>query len=152
MKKRLILLALVTLFISGCSKFEEGPEFSLRTKKSRITNDWVLTKTSYGDKVTTQTSNRNFKIDRDGTYLNNVSTDIASIKGNWALDVKKRKDILHYVDLSIKTQEIDPEEKVVTLIFDENIWYQYIVYRLTSDELTIGIAGDAYGRYYFEAK
>lgn len=43
MKKILLLLTLPTIFIfSECNKYEEGPMLSLRTKKQRLMNSWVI--------------------------------------------------------------------------------------------------------------
>ena len=40
-----ISLALITLLVfSSCGKYEEGPDFSLRTKKKRLTSHWKLHK------------------------------------------------------------------------------------------------------------
>lgn len=41
----LISIILVTLLFSGCKKYDEGPKFSLRSVKNRLTNgDWELEK------------------------------------------------------------------------------------------------------------
>lgn len=43
MKKTSLIILIITLF--ACSKYEEGPLLSLRTKKSRLTDkNWVLEK------------------------------------------------------------------------------------------------------------
>ncbi len=45
MKKIILLLSVVILSmiaLNSCSKYEEGPAFSLRTKMSRITGTWVI--------------------------------------------------------------------------------------------------------------
>lgn len=42
MKQNLILLTLVILISYGCSKYDDGPAFSLRTKKARLTGEWEL--------------------------------------------------------------------------------------------------------------
>jgi hypothetical protein len=36
------LLTLVILISYGCSKYDDGPAFSLRTKKARLTGEWEL--------------------------------------------------------------------------------------------------------------
>lgn len=38
----LFLFSIMTLFIVGCKKYDEGPSLSLRTKMSRITGEWTL--------------------------------------------------------------------------------------------------------------
>lgn len=43
MKKSAVLFYLAALLLSaGCGKYEEGPEFSLRTKKARFTAVWLV--------------------------------------------------------------------------------------------------------------
>ncbi len=46
MRKRLhiVLIALVAILVSNCKKYEEGPAFTLLTKKARISNTWELDK------------------------------------------------------------------------------------------------------------
>ncbi len=48
MKKGILRLSVVLLVsimtFSGCSKYEEGPSISLRTKKARMANEWVYEK------------------------------------------------------------------------------------------------------------
>ena len=40
---------IITLFFSGCKKYEEGPGFTLRSVKNRLTNgDWELEKLTVG--------------------------------------------------------------------------------------------------------
>ena len=36
--------AITVLNFQSCSKYEDGPAFSLRTKKSRLVGDWELVK------------------------------------------------------------------------------------------------------------
>jgi len=44
MKKNILISAIAVLFLSlvGCSKYEEGPALSLRTKTARVTNNWKV--------------------------------------------------------------------------------------------------------------
>ena len=37
-------LSVVAVSISSCGKYEEGPKFTLLSKKARITNTWKFTK------------------------------------------------------------------------------------------------------------
>jgi len=40
--KKLLVIALLALFaLPSCTKYEEGPFFSLRTKSQRVQNDWT---------------------------------------------------------------------------------------------------------------
>ena len=42
MKKNLTILTLIILISYGCTKYDDGPAFSLRTKKARLTGEWEL--------------------------------------------------------------------------------------------------------------
>ncbi len=42
MKKGLLFLAAGLFMLSSCGKFEEGPGFTLRSKKARLSGEWKL--------------------------------------------------------------------------------------------------------------
>ena len=42
MKKNLTILTLIILISYGCTKYDDGPAFSIRTKKARLTGEWEL--------------------------------------------------------------------------------------------------------------
>lgn len=44
MKRFSVLFALLLIMIYGCKKYEEGPLISLRSKKERLANTWILDK------------------------------------------------------------------------------------------------------------
>lgn len=39
-----VLIAVATIGITGCKKYEEGPAFSLRSKKARVVGKWKVEK------------------------------------------------------------------------------------------------------------
>lgn len=43
-KRRNILMMLFIFSLIGCKKYPEGPKFSLRTMKSRLSGDWKVTR------------------------------------------------------------------------------------------------------------
>jgi len=51
MKNSKLLTVISVLFlmfnVSSCSKYEDGPRFSLRTKESRLTKEWELVELKY---------------------------------------------------------------------------------------------------------
>ena len=78
---RLLILVAGISMIASCKKYEEGPEFTLRTAKSRIVNSWVIEKylvngndfTSfwlgvYGDYTIKYDKNNTYKFVRNGSY------------------------------------------------------------------------------------
>ncbi|MFM7565624.1 MAG: lipocalin family protein [Flavobacteriales bacterium] len=44
MKKWAFVVGLMGALVVSCGKYEEGPKFSLQSKKARITNTWKYTK------------------------------------------------------------------------------------------------------------
>lgn len=42
MKRNITILTLIILISYGCTKYDDGPAFSLRTKKARLTGEWEL--------------------------------------------------------------------------------------------------------------
>ena len=71
--KRLLLLTVVVivsvLTFSSCSKYEEGPAISFRTKAARVANEWVVDK-AYDNGVEVNVSLYNgyiLKLEKDGS-------------------------------------------------------------------------------------
>ena len=62
-------VTVMSLSLTSCNKYEEGPGFTVRTAKARAAGDWKLTKytvngTDYTSTIGTITST----MDKDGTY------------------------------------------------------------------------------------
>lgn len=87
----IIALSAIALTFSSCNKYEDGPKFSLLTKKMRITGDWTATESIYtpvsGSPTTTSLSGVTLSIEKDGKY---TSTDPSgSDAGTWRLGEDK---------------------------------------------------------------
>jgi len=41
-KETLTIIALGSVLLAGCKKYEDGPAFSLRSKKERVANTWKI--------------------------------------------------------------------------------------------------------------
>ncbi len=112
--KHLIFGFLAMLFIlSSCSKYSDGPSFSLLTKKARLCNDWVLeTQLRNDEDVTDENITIKMSIDKDGTYsmssiydaLGQVHGDYSN--GNWAFG--DTKDILYLYENVNNVVEEEP--------------------------------------------
>ena len=73
MKYLVLLSLLTTLAFTSCNKYSEGPNFSLLTRKARITNDWVLESyTKDGSDLYDGTYEMNLSIEKDGTYSKSI--------------------------------------------------------------------------------
>ena len=69
MKSLALLSLFAIIFLSSCNKYSEGPNFSLLTRKARITNDWVLESyTKDGTDLYDASYEMNLSIEKDGTF------------------------------------------------------------------------------------
>jgi hypothetical protein len=86
MKKSIFGLFLLTLIISSCRKYSDGPSFSLLSKKARICNDWVLlTQLKNDEDVTDETVTVKLAIDKDGTYSSSSTYDaLGQLQGDYS--------------------------------------------------------------------
>jgi hypothetical protein len=96
MKKiSIILFAVVSMALvtfSSCGKYEEGPGISLRSKKSRVVNTWVIEKyLENGVDLTSQVlpflGSYSVEYKKDETF--EVLTDGMREIGKWSFDSKK---------------------------------------------------------------
>ena len=90
-------MALVTF--SSCGKYEEGPGISLRSKKSRVVNTWVIEKYLVnGEDLTSQIllflGSYSMEYKKDGTFV--MLIDGESEVGTWSFDSKKENLELMY--------------------------------------------------------
>ena len=70
---------------SSCSKYEEGPAISLRTKKARVANTWQLEKTIYADGSSESPSDGNqttFEFTKEGAAVYDANGGL-SFTGEW---------------------------------------------------------------------
>lgn len=110
--KKLLNLTLVVAFglaiaFTGCKKYEEGPTFSLATKKGRIVNTWKIEKVIVnGLDVTSSYSSTNYSMEfkRDNTFIESYGGSLAST-GTWDFDSKKENLVLTYTGSSIAYKE-----------------------------------------------
>jgi len=86
MKSVLFSLSLLTLGLAGCSKYSEGPSFSLHTRKARLCNDWKLSNyIMNGNDVFDPSITTKMSIDKDGTYsISNYTNELGQIQGNYS--------------------------------------------------------------------
>lgn len=68
-----IILSVSALFLfSGCKKYEEGPSFSLSSKKSRLTNTWKFVKVfdvTTNEDLTADFTGATIEFQKDGTVI-----------------------------------------------------------------------------------
>lgn len=92
-----ILFASMLIFGTSCSKYENGPKLSLRSKKARLVNTWELTESKDGDTDISEFSKgATIKINKDGTYETGGTTKlgaVTAVKGKWEFSSDKTKVI-----------------------------------------------------------
>lgn len=72
--KHVFVFSLVILVMGACSKYEDGPSFSLKSKKSRLSGEWVVDSYTYNgvemkDTLLNQLgANYVLEIEKDGVY------------------------------------------------------------------------------------
>ncbi|PHR49860.1 MAG: hypothetical protein COA32_01625 [Fluviicola sp.] len=107
-KSTLFLAATIVtvLNFSSCSKYEDGPMFSLRTKKARLTGEWEVVR--IGNETFPQDGysvEMEFEKDGDFRYTYSYDTYSYSYNGEWEFSSDKEEvDII--IDNQVETFEI----------------------------------------------
>lgn len=104
-----IITLLLVLPMGGCSKYEEGPAISLRSRKERVANTWALDKAIYdGGDITPQFKFYELKLTEDGGATLNYeflvidTVSKAETSGTWSF---KNDDEYIYFDYGDSTQD-----------------------------------------------
>ncbi len=98
MKKVLITLVVTGLLLASCGKYEEGPGFSLRSKKARVEGKWKLEKEiENGQDVPLEADDKDdvWKFNKDGTFEFQDPGN-STEKGKWFFDDKKGNILITY--------------------------------------------------------
>lgn len=122
--KKLLLLLVVGLGLASCGKYEEGPGFSLRSKKARVANEW---KVGYAYdreeqvEITTDFSGETWAFTKDGEFFEKENGELDKA-GTWEFISDKEEialiftnDIDKYTILKLKENEmwlLDKEEEL----------------------------------------
>lgn len=89
------LAGLTALGLNSCGKYEDGPGFSLLTKKARVAGDWDVK--SMGSEVLTTEYGISFSFDKDGSmkysYTSNGATE-ELYTGSWDFSSDKEELIM----------------------------------------------------------
>lgn len=122
--RTVVLASLLLVLFSSCDKYPNGPSFSLRTKKARLCNEWLLT--SYqvnGNEFIESQPMVKFAIDKDGTYsISSSETVLGQIQ----------------TDYEHGTWTLDAEGTVLALLIDgEEFPSEYTINQLKNDAITL---------------
>jgi len=98
------LLSLMFVF-AACSKYEEGPSFTLLTKKMRMVNSWTLSSYTYNDVSVNTNGVLVWELESDGTATMTSSGGGFSFSetGTWDFNSDKTKLLL--TDSNNNTEE-----------------------------------------------
>jgi hypothetical protein len=143
--KKLIVYSLALLMLgaafSSCSKYEEGPNFALSTKKSRLVGDWKLVKqTENNVEMDLQNIEATAKISSDGTYSLKFVLYVVGIPftdqsdGKWKFNSNKTqviftetgastssyRTIIKLAENELKLKEINSAEDVIIATYHPN--------------------------------
>lgn len=105
----LTIAGATTLGVSSCGKYEDGPGFSLRTKKARVDGSWNVK--SVGSSVLGTEYSINMSFDKSGsvlltqTYSYQGYTDSYSYAGSWDFASDKEQLVLN-IDGNVQLFEI----------------------------------------------
>ncbi|MEX0966979.1 MAG: DUF5004 domain-containing protein [Bacteroidia bacterium] len=114
-----IATAAILFNFQACKKYEEGPGFTLKTPKGRLTGDWELVATDPPSGADLPDLSMEFEKDGDFTMRGSISyygmPFPFSVNGEWEFDDKKETLLL----------EVDSEET------------EWQINKLTSDELWV---------------
>jgi hypothetical protein len=128
-----LLMLVFILIFAGCKKYNEGPSFSLRTKKARITNDWKVYKVNYDDKENT---NDFFNI-YNYCYFT-IKSDLSMIKETSTNQTKTTTTgTWKFIDIH---SVLEFDEKQITQndsIFTAKTQHEFIILKLTHKEIAL---------------
>ena len=95
----LLFCAVSAFLLVGCKKYEEGPMFSLASKKSRVVNTWKIEKILENNVDVTAANtlfvaNFSMELKKDNTYILTGFNGATSVEtGTWDFDTKKENII-----------------------------------------------------------
>ncbi|WP_306643352.1 hypothetical protein [Sanyastnella coralliicola] len=119
----LLVIATIMLSITSCSKYEEGPVISLRSKTERVANTWVIEKAYDGGEDVTDNYDEYII-----QFLSNGQSSLAAIyelgniqfeyetDGTWEFDNNKEKIIVDY-----ENDDADGTYLILKL-YEEELW------------------------------
>lgn len=107
-KKKLVyasLAGVAALSVTSCGKYEDGPKFSLLSKKSRVAGEWDVK--SVGSQVLGSEYGLTMTFDKDGSmkYTYTYGTESSSYAGSWDFSSDK-ENLVITIDGDIDTLEI----------------------------------------------
>jgi hypothetical protein len=99
--KAVLSFLVIGLLFTSCYKYEEGPRFSLLSRKARLCNEWKLeTYLDNGTDKTVESETTTLTIEKDGTYsISTVRNEMGQIQsefshGTWVFQDAKGQVVM----------------------------------------------------------
>ena len=141
MKKQIFYLSAIFAFVvlfGSCGKYEDGPAFSLLTKKMRLTGEWKVEKTFLNGTEQTLTGNDNSTITyvKDGTGTMTYTTGGLSLTVNfeWEFGTGKETIKVRTKDTSGAWGEWD--ESTILRLTNSEFWIKDTMTGSTDEYIT----------------
>ena len=125
--KLCVILTLSVITLVSCSKYDEGPGFSLKTKKSRLVGEYDLEKLIVAGEEITDFDLMTYKFKKDETLDLTVTVEILG------------------VETSTTTTfgwEFSSDKDRVLLTEDSQVVDEYFILKLTNDEFWFNYTED----------
>ncbi|MEL6192489.1 MAG: hypothetical protein AAFR66_10580 [Bacteroidota bacterium] len=133
MKKRLILpfLVIAGICLGACKKYEDGPVFSLRSKKERVANNWkagLLSRNNLDELEEFSTFELDFS--KGGSFEWRVQpasdSTVQTLSGNWEFAKVKESIKLTYAVDSLGTDSIRLLFMDIRRLKEDEMWLEYL--------------------------
>jgi hypothetical protein len=112
-----LLVAGAGLTVSSCGKYEDGPGFSLLTKKARLTGDWDAKEYVDSDGTTVADNSTDIAtFDKDGSY--HFTSGSISFNGTWDFSSDKEKLEVTYTSGSTSYTE----SQTILRLTNKELW------------------------------
>ncbi|MCC6701316.1 MAG: hypothetical protein IT221_07315 [Fluviicola sp.] len=123
--KTILTLATVvaaTTFLASCGKYEDGPGFTLLTKKARLTGEWDIKEYVDGSdgSVVAETSSDTYLIEKDGTIT--IKSGNVSTKGTWEFVSDKEQLSVTVPVVIFGVTYSEPEISTITRLTNKELW------------------------------
>lgn len=121
MKKHLhlaVLLVVVTIGFSNCSKYPDGPLMSIHTRTNRLANTWKIENyKKNGTDLTSLTTSYTETFSKNGSYA--YSWSLSSGSGSWRFSNSDKEVVLTGTD--------NQSSRVLTIsrLEEDALWYSY---------------------------
>jgi hypothetical protein len=118
----LLLFALIFSF-SSCSKYEDGPSLSLRTKKKRLCQQWYADELITGNTVIKLDPSGNFiDIYKNGEYSFSNAGWYYSGSGSWEFSDDKEKFYVHLAQQNGIQYLVTTYEYTILKLTNKKLW------------------------------